>query len=599
MPEPTLSVVSFSRNILTFPAALIGLAAGGIFCWLRESLLEKSIGPYPGAFESSVFILTVTLGLALLLTWPKVPNRAAFLRSALGSLILALLLGGSTAWIFHNLGSDVRAAENTAMMWAFTSLFAGYVLIAFIQCWAETGELRFPYPELARHAWSNVFFFLTGGVLAGAFWLLLLLWAQLFKLLQIEFFITLFADPVFALMVTPPVFAIGVALGREKERIISTLLGLAMMLCRFLLPLASILVIAFLITLGVRGLSLLWETGAATPLLLGMIVTMVFLSNAATQAIPDTPLLPKPLRWLVAAALLLLSVYAGLAAYATGLRIDQYGLMPDRIWAAIFVFLAALYCLGYAGVVLLSKNSWLGGMRIVNPPLALFAVALIWFCNLPILSFKQISTDTQVARLLSTKVSAENFDFTALRYKLGEPGKAALAALPDQAKAAKHPEMEKIITAATASSPSTYEEKKREREIAVEADPFSFVTLLPKDVSVDAKTMKIIRKTMLYATCDERSPCILLVAFADTLKPDRPLYFWFDSVQDGTGSVLIVENETATQVGTFSASNHRRTTPNPSPIQTMLQEGFSLAPPLYQDLKAGDSTIHVTPYNRR
>ena len=45
---------------------------------------------------------------------------------------------------------------------------------------------------------------------------------------------------------------------------------------------------------------------------------------------------------------------------------------------------------------------------------------------LPILNFGAISTSDQLARLKSGAISAEEFDFSALRWDFGEPGREAL-----------------------------------------------------------------------------------------------------------------------------------------------------------------------------
>ena len=54
----------------------------------------------------------------------------------------------------------------------------------------------------------------------------------------------------------------------------------------------------------------------------------------------------------------------------------------------------------------------------------------------PILGFNAISARDQVARLKAGKVSVDKFDWAALAFDFGEPGKRALAELQRSANAA-------------------------------------------------------------------------------------------------------------------------------------------------------------------
>ena len=579
---------SFSENEAIIAAAIIGLAMGGVFCWLSSLSTIDPVG-------LGIVTFTLVLGASLLLTWPVRPVRGVMIRGFVAALTLAFLLGGSTYWIVSVFQGSARMFE----LWHLYALFVGYVAIAFIQCWTENGTLRFPYVDLARHAWSNAFVAATGMALCGAFWLLLLLWMQLFELLEIDFFSDLFRDKYFILSVTPAVCAIGVALGRRKEEIIDTLLGVAMILCRFLLPLASVLSIVFLATLAVKGLAPLWETGKATPLLIGMIVTLIFLVNAATQALPDTPLLPKPLRYLTNVALILLPVYAALAAYATGLRIGQHGLMPDRIRACVFIALAAAYCLGYVGVVLFSKDGWLSGVRKVNPPLAVLSAAVIWFISLPVVPLQRISAEDQVSRLLNGKVAVDKFDAWALRVHLGEPGKEALAGLAERARNENHPQAAKIaeIIENRSSARQDKAETVEDFRDRITENPFLHVTVLPAGTVVDAATMAALRIAAYprqYSSCTENAPCVLVAATLDARTPDKPVYIWFADSNRTRAIALAMGQEKAWVIGTVRIDGERAVR-GASLIQRLGDQGFSVVESRYREMVSGGISIRIVP----
>jgi len=68
-------------------------------------------------------------------------------------------------------------------------------------------------------------------------------------------------------------------------------------------------------------------------------------------------------------------------------------------------------------------------MRQANFHLGLFVCALAVLLALPILDFGAISTRNQTARLESGEVKPDDFDFAALRWDFGEPGRRALKQL--------------------------------------------------------------------------------------------------------------------------------------------------------------------------
>ena len=72
-----------------------------------------------------------------------------------------------------------------------------------------------------------------------------------------------------------------------------------------------------------------------------------------------------------------------------------------------------------------------GGLRKANLNLAVGVSALALFLALPILDFGAISASNQLSRLKSGAVSAEDFDYYALRWDFGDAGREALAGLTE------------------------------------------------------------------------------------------------------------------------------------------------------------------------
>jgi hypothetical protein len=144
-------------------------------------------------------------------------------------------------------------------------------------------------------------------------------------------------SPVFLWLVLPVVFSLGMRMGRENEKVIGLLRGILLTLCRFLLPLGALITVLFTLTLPFTGLQPVWDTGYSTTLLLMLAIINLFLVNGVFQEGHQGSVYPVALKRLVNASLLCLPVLVGLAAYASWMRIDQYGLTPSRIMALLLV----------------------------------------------------------------------------------------------------------------------------------------------------------------------------------------------------------------------------------------------------------------------
>ena len=120
---------------------------------------------------------------------------------------------------------------------------------------------------------------------------------------------------------------------------------------------------------------------------------------------------------------------AVIAAIATGLRIGQYGLTPDRLWALVFVIIATAYGLAYLVSLARGRMAWARFVRPANLRLAFVVAGIALFLATPILSFNALSTRDQVARLESGRTTIDKFDWAALAFDFGDPGKAALKRL--------------------------------------------------------------------------------------------------------------------------------------------------------------------------
>src|SRR5690606_34227049 len=129
-----------------------------------------------------------------------------------------------------------RGVLDLWFVWWPSVVLLAYILIPFIQSWPTRDTLGFRYGDLYRHSWDNFFIVFVAALVTGIYWLLIALWATLFKMLGIGFFHALFFSAPFAWISSAMVVSLGLRIGIQNARVITTLREIAMTICRLLLP---------------------------------------------------------------------------------------------------------------------------------------------------------------------------------------------------------------------------------------------------------------------------------------------------------------------------------------------------------------------------
>ncbi|HLD66124.1 MAG TPA: DUF4153 domain-containing protein [Pseudomonas sp.] len=425
-----------SRTLSVYLA--IGLGQGLLFWWILG--LES-----PG-LSAAVATVALVGGINLQLLGGGLRSRGAVLLAA----GLALGMASISAWVFWPPELSEKGAPSSDWLkvsWGVGSVVLAYIATAFILSWPTREKHRLRYEDLFRHAWNNVFILLLAALLTGVFWLLLMLWGSLFRMLGIEQFAQWFSAPGFVCLSTALVFSLGVRMGRDNERVIGLLRGILLTLCRFLLPLSALIAVLFSLALPFTGLSPIWSTGFSTPILIGLVGINLFLLNGVFQDGRQGDAYPSGLRRLVELCLLCLPVLMALAGYSTYLRIEQHGLSPSRFLAALLVLVGTLHSLAALWAVVRRQPLWLGSLCASNPLIALLLCVLLVGVHSPWLSPLEFSARNQVQRLLSGRTAAEDFDAEYLRYSLGAPGLRqfeALQGLLEQGRVLEAPARERL-----------------------------------------------------------------------------------------------------------------------------------------------------------
>jgi hypothetical protein len=405
-------------------AGLLGLAGLLIY------LVTQGNDQVPWQMAVAAFLFFAAIAAAFTL------ERGSWKEPAVFALAVGVVMAG-LAW------RAVRYGENLPdEQYGFA---AGVVATALALPLFQAGFLRkrmaTPYPDLHYQVWTDAISAAGALAFTGLSWLALVLMSELFQLLQIDFLRELMDEGEFGWTFSG--LAFGAALGtlRNQLKVLGTMQSVVLLVLSLLaVPLALGLTV-FLLATAVYGPQALWEaTRSATPLLLTCAAGAWVLASAIVRyedAAMSRSRIMRIAAVVLAAVILPLAVFA---AVSMGLRLDQYGLAPERLWGLVAIVVACVYGLGFwLALIRGRKSGWAAKMRQTNFHLGLFVCGLALLLALPILDFGAISARNQVARLENGKVPVEEFDFAALRWDFGEPGRRALQRLgkSDNAKVAK------------------------------------------------------------------------------------------------------------------------------------------------------------------
>ncbi len=487
--------------------AAIGLVEG--LAWWATDALDPVFLRIARLPMCLVFFVS-SVGLVARFTWTgRDLRRWIAVAGGLGLAVAAItwsVWGHLPAGEVEYAGDKIRGSA-----WIMGVFALLYVATPFAQIFQRSGRRQFPYPGLFEHSWNNFFIGMVAWMFSGAFWLVLMVWAGLFKVIEIDFFAELFEREGFRYVATFTTVGYGFALGRTSERIISTMRRIALMTAHALLPLVAFVALLFLGALAFTGLEPLWETRSATTLVLTLMAFIVVMFNGVFEDGEADPPYPSWVRGLLRATLLALPAYAAIAYAGTKLRVDQYGLTTQRVYALVFDGVAAIYALGYAGAALSRTGPWLGLVRQINVRAALIVAGLLILLQLYPLDPMRLSAANQSARLATEDVQPADFDFATMRFRLGHYGWDALAKLEDMVD---HPQAVAIADeiAFVRAAEAFWAAGNRREPLTLER-----MTLLPADMQLPDAVFDLMAEQTResFDNCEEDGVCTVLAADLD------------------------------------------------------------------------------------
>ena len=339
---------------------------------------------------------------------------------ATGVAIVLTGMASYVGWQATPVGEfDVGALQ---AVYVITLLVTGFIALAYLKPIVAREPIR--YQALFAHAWRNLLVAGLSAALLGGGAILLALWAALFATLGVDVLAEIFPKPWFVLPAIAVGFGTGVLVFRPRQGLIDSIVGLLENLARYLLPMVLAIIVAFLLTLPFVSMQALWDTGNGSLILIALNAIAVVLAIVAYRpgaATPYAAFVQVP----ITVAVAVLPIVSALALLGIGIRVDQYGWTVTRAWAFTGAAVLAPFSVGYTWSVIRHRAAWPHGMAPVNVAMGWVMLGILFLINTPVLDFRAISTNSQVARVESGEIQPIEFDFGYAREMLARPGHLA------------------------------------------------------------------------------------------------------------------------------------------------------------------------------
>ncbi len=523
-------MLKFNTALAPTEALIFRLGVGGVFgllCgWLAKMLEAQH--PMPDLW---VHVTLSTLLLGAFILWAGAGTMRRLSLAAWGVVALGVIALIAWQHAVNKLGDDLPNPvffDDHFLIYPF--LFIAHELVSSADMASKPVA---PYSLYFDQAWKRGVQLVLAVGFTVLFWAILWLGATLLGFIGFDWLRKLLENQYFAGPTLGLALGTGVHLGDVQTRLLANVRALVLGVLSWLLPVIAVIGVIFAVSLGFSGLAPLWATKAATATLLGACVALVLLINAAYQQGDEERPVHVVLKWAARLASLLLLVFAGLAAYSLHLRIHQYGLTPERVLAAVGVFIALLYGLGYVYAAVLPRGRWMAGLEIINITLAFVMVVVFAAVLTPIAEPARVSVDSQVARLQAGRVAPDAFDWKMLRFDSGGYGARALDSLIKNGKT-------QVIRDAAVKAKAMRDEERYYGTIAADTgkpDPARLAVVLPAGSAIPAGFVAGSYKQFMP---DSTSHCL-----ATSPQGSTCYVAMIDLNHDGRAEILVLDDRTA------------------------------------------------------
>lgn len=368
---------------------------------------------------AATFVAVATIGLVVTLERQRWTWAVAF---ALSCGAMMALVG----WFTASYNEDGTIFEFPYL----SGLFAALVAAPFFQASRDAGRFNRSFADLHGYAWSDAVIGAAAIAFTGLVFGLAYMVSALFDAIGIDLLKDLLNNEQFDWALAGFAFGGGSGLLRESDKMLQTLLRLVILILGVLAPAMAVLLGLFLLALPITGFANLWDAGLPeTPLMLVSAAWAVLLTNAIIGTGDEDRHPRRFFIWSGMALSFMTLPLALISAVSLGMRINQYGWTPSRIWGVIAVGFAIAYGLAATWSLLKGRMGFDGLLRDLQVKIAMALVGAGLFLALPIVDFGAISARSQLARLDAGKVSADEFDWRAMAFDFGPTGRKRLEAI--------------------------------------------------------------------------------------------------------------------------------------------------------------------------
>ncbi|MEO3991628.1 DUF4153 domain-containing protein [Pseudocitrobacter cyperus] len=568
-------------NVELSRATRWGMIATGLTQGLLCYLLITWLAPKNSGWL--FYGLPATIALSSTLLFTVVSFKQARLWAWLALMFLAVLgmsgwlkwqAAGSSSWILYSL------------LWNFgcALLMMAMLLLPWMQQNLNPRLVTTRYTRFYNLAWHNVLTLLVIFIANGLTWLVLLLWSELFRLVGITFFKTLFFDTDWFMYVAIGVItALAVILARTQSRLIASIQKLLTLIATGLLPLVSLLTLLFIVTLPFTGLSAISRHVSAAGLL--SVLALLLLMLMAVVRDPQKTSLPYTgvLRCLIKTSLLIAPVYVLIAAWALWLRVNQYGWTPERLHGALVVVALLVWSLGYfVSIVRRKGQNPLVVQGKVNLAMSLLVLVILVLLNSPVLDSWRISVNSHMARYHSGQIKAEQVSIYLLDQS-GRAGREALESLKNDAEYMKDAKRKRELLRILSGD----RDLKEQVSAKILAEN---VAIAPGTTQPDEAFWSVVFERRYDLTsCIEKNACLL--ASQDLNNDGQPerIIFTFEG-----GASLVYAYDPAKKVWAKKGDLKLPVSMTKEQVMRAISDGKTgVKPKSWQDLTMGSETLEV------
>ena len=399
----------------------IGLLQGAL-CYLLMTYLV----PHNDGWLFYGMPATIAITSALLLTVVSFKQRALWYWMA---LIFVVVLAMSVWLKWQVEDSDKWRQHEVFMFYGWRLLLMAMLALPWIQYSLHASRQQARYAQFYASLWLNALTLLIVFVANGLFWMVLLLWSEMFKLVGIPFFSTLFFDTDwFGYVAFGLITALAVVLARTQSRLVTAVQKLLTFIATGLLPLVALLALMFILTLPFTGLEAISQRVSAAGLM--STLTLLLLLLMAIVREPQKEALPYPgaLRYLIKCSLIVAPIYMLIAGWSLWVRIQQYGWTPERLYGVLVVVVLLVWSFGYLASILRRGRNPLELQGKVILCVSLLALGLLVLLSSPVIDAWRISVNSHMGLYHSGKIKPDQVSLYMLDHS-GKPGRAALEAL--------------------------------------------------------------------------------------------------------------------------------------------------------------------------